>query len=441
MIQTTKLKSTKMEFKEKTQMNVGDIKYYTHSSKTKCVFVDNKYLPLVCIDIWCKAGSSFEEVDKNGTAHFLEHMIFKGSKKIMPGEFDNKIESLGGLSNASTGYDDVHYHVLVPPTNFRESLALLTNIVVSPNFNPDEFIKEKGVVIDEIKQQNDQPEENLFNYFLKRVWLSSNYANSILGTEQSIKNLEINDLESFHSKHYNIENICISIAGNISGNIYKIFEKSDLSGINEKPIYKNSNVVNLKNNKPNLRIRIGRETIKFDNLEFSRIFMAWFIPNLNDQRNIIGLEILASILSVGRNSRLVKFLKEDNNLVESVYVDVNAGELGGLFIIEASCENKDIDFVEELINKSIQELSKFRNLTLDELQKATNIVKSNYVFNLETSTQLSSYFGNELLWGRKSSINKLESHLKYWNDLDNFKKITEYINGDKFTLIASPSKC
>ena len=413
-------------------MNVGDVNYYTHSSKTRCVFVDNKELPLISIDIWCKAGSSFEDVDKNGTAHFLEHMIFKGSNKIMPGEFDHKIESLGGLSNASTGYDDVHYHVLVPPNNFKESLALLTNIVVAPDFNPDEFIKEKGVVIDEIKQQNDQPEERLFNYFLKRVWLSPNYANSILGTENSIKNLEINDLKKFHSKYYNTEKICIAIAGNLSEEIYKIFEKSDLSGIKESP-----NLINLKN-KPSLKIRNGRESVKFDNLEFSRIFMAWFIPNLNDQKNIIGLEILASILSVGRNSRLVKILKEDSNLVESVYVDVNAGELGGLFIMEASCESKDIDLVEKQINKTIDEISNCKALALDEIKKAINIVKSNYIFNLETSTQLSSFFGNELLWGRKSSINNLESHLKYWSDLDNFKEITEYIRGEKFTLIAIP---
>ena len=416
-------------------MKVGDVNYYTHSSKTRCVFVDNKELPLISIDIWCKAGSSFEDVDKNGTAHFLEHMIFKGSNKIMPGEFDHKIESLGGLSNASTGYDDVHYHVLVPPSNFKESLALLTNIVVAPDFNPDEFIKEKGVVIDEIKQQNDQPEERLFNYFLKRVWLSPYYANSILGTEHSIKNLEINDLVKFHSKHYTTEKICIAIAGNLSEEIYKIFEKSDLSGIKESP-----NLINLKN-KPSLKIRNGRESVKFDNLEFSRIFMAWFIPNLNDQKNIIGLEILASILSVGRNSRLVKILKEDSNLVESVYVDVNAGELGGLFIMEASCESKDIDLVEKQINKTIDEISNCKVLALDEIKKAINIVKSNYIFNLETSTQLSSFFGNELLWGRKSSINNLESHLKYWNDLDNFKEITEYIRGEKFTLVASPGKC
>ncbi len=416
-------------------MNVGDVNYYTHSSKTRCVFVDNKELPLISIDIWCKAGSSFEDVDKNGTAHFLEHMIFKGSNKIMPGEFDHKIESLGGLSNASTGYDDVHYHVLVPPSNFKESLALLTNIVVAPDFNPDEFIKEKGVVIDEIKQQNDQPEERLFNYFLKRVWLSPNYSNSILGTEHSIQNLEINDLVKFHRKHYTTEKICIAIAGNLSEEIYKIFEKSDLSGINKTP-----NLINLKNN-PSLKIRNGRESVKLDNLEFSRIIMAWFIPNLNDQKNIIGLEILASILSVGRNSRLVKILKEETNLVESVYVDVNAGELGGLFMMEASCESKDIDLVEEQINKTIDEISNCKDLALDEIKKAINVVKSNYIFNLETSTQLSSFFGNELLWGRKSSINNLESHLKYWNDLDNFKEITEYIRGEKFTLVASPGKC
>ena len=174
---------------------------------------------------------------------------------------------------------------------------------------------------------------------------------------------------------------------------------------------------------------IGRELINFDNLEFSRIFMAWFIPNVNNQKNIIGLEILASILSVGRNSRLVKILKEDKNLVESVFVDVNAGEQGGLFIIEASCENKDVTLVEELINKSIEEISNSRSLTVDELQKATNIVKSNYVFNLETSSQLSSFFGNELLWGRKSSINDLKFHLDYWNDMENFKEIFQYIRG------------
>jgi hypothetical protein len=97
--------------------------------------------------------------------------------------------------------------------------------------------------------------------------------------------------------------------------------------------------------------------------------------------------------------------------------------------------------VESQINKTIDEISNCKSLALNEIKKAINIVKSNYIFNLETSTQLSSFYGNELLWGRESSINNLEIHLKYWNDLENFKEITEYIRGEKFTLVASPDKC
>ena len=94
--------------------------------------------------------------------------------------------------------------------------------------------------------------------------------------------------------------------------------------------------------------------------------------------------------------------------------------------------------------KVIQDLKKITKLRKMNSNTDVKVIlckdKSNYVFNLETSTQLSSFFGNELLWGRKSSIINLETHLKYWDNLDNFKRITKFIGGDKFTLIASPSK-
>ena len=167
--------------------------------------------------------------------------------------------------------------------------------------------------------------------------------------------------------------------------------------------------------------------------------MAWRIPSLNDQKSLIGLEILVSILSVGRNSKLVKVLKEENNLVESVYADINVGELGGLLIIEASCDNKDLKLVEKQLNKVIDTVSAYENLTLEEIQKGINIVRSNYFFNLETSTQLSSFFGNELLWGRKNTLYNIGAYLEYWNNLTTFKEITNFLNQDKFTLVASPS--
>ena len=415
-------------------MNPGEVKYFNHSSKPKCVFVENKELPLVCIDFWFKAGSAFEESDKNGTAHFLEHMIFKGSNNIMPGEFDYKIESLGGMSNASTGYDDAHYYVLTPMNNFRESLALLTNIVFSPSINFNEFEKEKNVIIDEIKQQNDQPDEKLFNYFLSRVWKDNNYGKTILGTEKDVQSLKIGDLEKFHKSFYNKKNFCISIAGNLSKKTFEEYYENNFSNLNQS---ENSDI----NNNELIAIpTTGREEITFNNIEFSRIFMAWSIPSLKNQRTNIGFEILASILSTGRNSRLVKVLKEERNLVESIYVDVNGGEFGSLLVIEACCDEINLKNVEEEINETIQEVISCKNLTLNEIRKAINIVKSNYIFNLETSTQLTSFFGNELLWGRKNTLNDLNNHLDYWSNTNNFKEIINYLSRNKFTLIASTGK-
>ena len=93
--------------------------------------------------------------------------------------------------------------------------------------------------------------------------------------------------------------------------------------------------------------------------------------------------------------------------------------------------------VEETINEIIKDVAVSKNLTKNELRKAINIVKSNYIFNLETSTQLTSFFGNEFLWSRENSIKNLENHLEYWENLINFREIINYLSRDKFTLIAS----
>ena len=412
-------------------MDIGKIRYWNHSSKTKCVFVENLKSPLISIDIWCKSGISFEENDKRGVAHFLEHMIFKGSNKIMPGEFDYRIESLGGSSNASTGYDDAHYYVLIPPSNFKESLFLLTNLVLNPKIGSDEFRLEKEVVIEEIKQQNDQPEETLYNYFLKRVWRGHSYGNSILGNEKDIKNLNRFDLEIFHRKQYSRDNTCIAIAGNITHNTLEIVKECQL-------LYKEDYHCNKSNKTPKSAnsIRIGREEIYFENLELSRIFMAWQIPSSDRQKFIIGFEILSSILTESRNSILTRPLKEENNLAESIYADVSSGEFGGLFILEVCCKTENLYRVENLINEILESLIKKETFIKEELKKAIRIIKSNYIFNLETSSQISSFFGNNLLWGRTYPLIELEQNIEYWLHIENFRIILNYLNKVKYTLIA-----
>ena len=409
-------------------MDIEEVKYCKHKSKAESVFVKKINSPLISIDIWCKGGISFEKKDKEGTAHFLEHMIFKGCNDLLPGEFDMNIESLGGISNASTGYDDSHYYVLTTSANFGKSLSLLTNLVLNPLLNPKEFYKEKSVVIEEIMQSYDQPDERLFDLFLKEVWIDHFYSKSILGKEEIVKTLSIDDLRKFHTNQYVMKNICFAFAGNLPNDALKIFENLEI------PNGKNNNIIN-KVPKYKSSIRTGRKIIKYKEIEFSRIFTAWQIPTNKDQKVLLAFEMLASILCDGHSGRLIKPLKEDNNLVESVYADVHSGEFGSLFIIETSFKKENLLVVENMLDKILEDLFMERKITKEEIKRASRIISSNYSFNLETSSQLTSFFGNNLLWKRKDPQIKLKKYIDYWSNIEKFQKVFNHISNEKFTLI------
>ena len=410
-------------------MNLVNIKYWQHPSKTNCVFVEERNSPLISIDFWFKAGISFEEKNEVGLAHFLEHMIFKGSKLLEPGEFDLKIETLGGFSNASTGYDDVHYYVDIPPSNLEEALSLLTNLVLFPNFNKKEFELEKKVIIEEILQSQDQKDELIFNFFLKSVWLDHPYAKSILGNEENINEIDLIDLNNFHKNFYTPINSCIAIAGNLPKNYLEIFNNCEF--LESKNNINDSKLICIKNKS----IRKGKEIQFFKDIEFSRIFMAWQIPCSNDKKNILGYEIISSILTDGRSSIISKTLKEDKQIVESINSGIQFGEFGSLFVIEASLKRENLKKVENLINNLLQKLLTNTDLN-NKINKALRMVKSNYIFNLETSSQLSYFYGNHLLWGRLNPHKELSNNFKYWENTKNIKKLMIFLLRDKFTFIA-----
>ena len=410
-------------------MDLANVKYWKHPSKTNCVFVEESDSPLVSIDFWCKAGVSFEAKNKVGIAHFLEHMIFKGSKLLKPGEFDLKIETMGGFSNASTGYDDVHYFVDIPPSNLEEALYLLTNLVLFPNFNEKEFELEKKVILEEILQSQDQKDELIFNTFLKSVWLNHPYAKSILGTEENINELKLIDLQNFHKNLYIPTNSCIAVAGKLPKNYLEIFKNCLFREFSKTLNYSKQSFIN------NNTIRKGRVIVFFKDIEFSRIFMAWQISSSKHQRNILGFEIISSILTDGRNSIFSRTLKEDRQLVESVYSGIQPGELGSLFVIEASTKRQNLKEVEKIINNLLQKLLTNSSIN-NKIKNAIRIVKSNYIFNLETSSQLSYFYGNHLLWERVNPQIELTKNFKYWESTENLKKLLKFLLKEKFTFIA-----
>ena len=184
---------------------------------------------LTCLDLWFRAGSSSENPGEEGLAHFLEHMVFKGSPSHKAGEFDKKIEALGGSSNAATGFDDVHFHVLVPSNVVAPALELLLDLVLKPALLPDEYSMEREVVLEEIAQHNDQPDEKVFQKLLSTCWANHSYGRPILGYEQSPKASTPKLMRAFHERLYTGQNCCLSIAGTIPKGIEDLIGDSLLA--------------------------------------------------------------------------------------------------------------------------------------------------------------------------------------------------------------------
>ena len=395
-----------------------------------CVVANMEDSTLTCIDFWCRGGSNYEMKDEEGMAHFLEHMIFKGSKNLKEGEFDLKIESLGGSSNAATGLDDVHYHILVPPSNTEEALNLLLELLLFPEIEQNAFQMEKEVVLEEISQNIDQPDEIIYMKLLKECCSPHRYSRPILGDKKTIRNITPKEMKLFHNKHYVGRNCTLCVAGKVPNKIYSIINNSKLNNL--KSIIKDENLKN------RITFNKGYKKELIPRLECGRILKAWELPPAKENLLISGAEIAATLLCEGRNSLIVKRLREEKRIIDSVEIDLQILEEGGLIILDVCCPIENIEIAENEINKILNELTKDL-LTNKDVNRARKLVKNNIFFSLELSNQIASTIGNQALWGRHESIVQSIKELSYWTSKRLNKLIFPLFKSEKsFTLIAKP---
>ncbi len=408
------------------------VNHWKLANEATCVVAEMENSSLTCIDFWCKGGSIYELKNQEGMAHFLEHMIFKGSKDLKEGEFDLKIESLGGSSNAGTGLDDVHYHVLIPPENIEEALNLLLDLLLFPEFKQDAFEIEKQVVLEEIAQNSDQPDELVYMKLFEECYSSHRYSKPILGYKKSVKNIIPIQMKEFHEKHYIGKNCTLSIAGVLPKNIKSIINNSRLKEL-KKSIDKSELKTKVIFNKGYKKEHIPR-------LEGARIIKAWKLPPAKEQLIILGTEIAATLFCEGRSSLMVKTLREELRIVESIEIDLQILEQGGLILLEVCCPQENIEMAEYEINKILKESIKNKVETKD-INRAKNLVKNNIYFGLELSSQIASIAGNQILWGRHQPLLGSIKDISYWTSKRLKENIFPLFNPDNsFTLIAIPEE-
>jgi zinc protease len=387
--------------------------------------------PVVCLDLWCRAGSAWETSAESGLAHFLEHMVFKGSQHLDAGEFDLKVEALGGNSNAATGFDDVHYHVLIPPAAAPQAMELLLDLVLQPRLDDDDFAMERQVVLEELAQSEDQPEEVAFQELLRQACGNHAYGLPILGRREALEAHTTDAMAAFHRRHYRADRCCLSVAGPLAGlDLERHLRESPLAAL--APSDHNSAV-------PVLQLQPGKQRIELARLEAARLLMAWQLPGAADQDSVMGGDLITTLLAEGRRSRLVEQLRERLRLVESIDLDLNVLESGCLVLLEAVCEPEQLDAVDQQVRQVLLELID-TSPSEAELDRAKRLVGNGYRFSLEVAGSVAAMVGNSQLWGRRHNLQRPLEWLEGWSTERLSQEVIPLLHPDRaYCLQAVPA--
>jgi predicted Zn-dependent peptidase len=361
-------------------------------------------------------------------------MVFKGSTTLQPGEFDRRIEALGGSSNAATGFDDVHFHVLVPSSCAQNALDLLLDLVLNPALREEAYGMERDVVLEEIAQYRDQPDEQVFQTLLSQGFGQHPYGRPILGWEKSLIDSTPEGMRHFHNRRYRGPNCCLAISGAVTSSLLEQIHSSRLTEL-EGSLDPGDETASASRA---LAFQSGRQTLRFPRLEAARLLMAWPMAAANDQDSVMGADLATTLLAEGRRSRLVQRLREDLQIVESIDMDVTVMEQGSVVMLEACCPEDQIEQVEAVIEEELKRATGDA-IADDELHRAQQLVGNGLRFSLEAPGSVAAIAGSQSLWGRTQALLSPLTYLQTWTVERLQQSLLPRLQPDQaFTLFALP---
>ena len=343
--------------------------------------------PVVVVDVWIKAGARYEPENWTGMAHFLEHMVFKGTEQILPGMFDAAIESRGGLTNAATSHDYAHFYMTVAADDLGHALPYLANLLLHAAIPADEFVRERHVVVEEIHQSWDDPDWIGFQTLSEMIYGNHPYGRSVLGSPEILQARSPEEMRQFHRTYYQPENMHVVITGGVSldralelvQTTFRAFAQRESCPTATPAAY------------PRL-LTNPQDTLALPRLEHGRLVMAWLGPGIDDLPSACGLDILATVLAEGRMSRLVRELREDRQWVDEIVSSFSVQQDCSLVVLSAWLAPHHIKDVEQVICDRIAALAT-QPITTLELERAQRVLCNDYAFSMETPGQLAGLYG------------------------------------------------
>src|SRR5499433_928498 len=170
----------------------------------------------VSMGIWIKSGSRHEDPHVNGISHFVEHMVFKGTSNRTAEQIARQVDSIGGNMDAFTGKETICFNIKVLDEHLPIALDILSDLVLNPIFEPKDIVREKGVILEEIKMDEDNPDYLVHEIFTQNFWKDHPLGKPILGTKETVRSFEQEKLFDFYRQRFSPNNMIISAAGNLN---------------------------------------------------------------------------------------------------------------------------------------------------------------------------------------------------------------------------------
>lgn len=340
---------------------------------------------VVSVQSWIKTGSVNETPEISGISHFLEHILFKGTKKFKPGEIDSYLDFKGAYNNAFTSTDVTNYYVTIPTAEADAAFEVVSDMVFDALFIPEEIEKEKPVVLQEINRKYDDPSYKMWQDYVESLFEGTPYQREVIGTPETVSALNREKLVEYYNKYYHPKNMTLVVVGDI--------EEKEALRLAKKYFSKTRTVEPGKAYNGSDKMKFEKpETKEFKadvNVEYS---VMGFPVGKQDIETVYANEVLSEILSGGEYSLLNEILRDEKNVV--IYTsDVDVfNQYHGIFGAFAVTQPGN---AEKFKNGTLQIFDDIINGKIDEkrIEKAKNRLKSKKMFGAENVSSLAQDIG------------------------------------------------
>jgi predicted Zn-dependent peptidase len=349
------------------------------------------------IGVWIKTGSRDEDAQWNGISHFVEHMVFKGTKHRSAEDIARQVDSIGGNMDAFTAKECICFNVKILDEHLPIAMDVLSDLVLNPTFDVQDISRERGVILEEIKMDEDSPDYLVHEIFTQNFWKDHALGKPILGTKDSVKTFERDPVLKFYDQRFTPANLIICAAGNLKHEQFVELVAKHFQHM--KPV---------KNGFHSPQPKIVPRIIMRNKKALEQVQICVGVPShpiAHERRH--ASYILNTLLGGGMSSRLFQNIRERQGLAYAIYSDLNPYRDTGCLSVYAGTSRESAGKVVQCIVSEFRKL-KSENVPEEELRRSKDQLKGSLMLSLESSTaRMSSLARQEMYFDRFYSMDEL----------------------------------